>query len=144
MPYNRTIAPERASGELAELYRRIAGARGGVADIHQVQSLTRVIDRFPRPLNELPLNECVIELDRLFMSPSRTQRMDGGKITICSSHSVALNSTRTLLPVAPTTLNVRLPVRVREARPCAAPEPCRSARRHDASAAPPAPSASAG
>jgi len=39
MAWIETIGPERATGELAEMYRKIAGARGGVADIHQVQSL---------------------------------------------------------------------------------------------------------
>ncbi|MGE3885498.1 MAG: carboxymuconolactone decarboxylase family protein [Vicinamibacterales bacterium] len=39
MAWIETIAPARAQGDLAEMYRRIAGARGGVADIHQVQSL---------------------------------------------------------------------------------------------------------
>ena len=34
-----TIAPAAASGELKELYERIAGARGAVARIHQAQSL---------------------------------------------------------------------------------------------------------
>jgi AhpD family alkylhydroperoxidase len=33
------IDPAEAEGELREIYRRIAGARGGVADIHKVQSL---------------------------------------------------------------------------------------------------------
>jgi uncharacterized peroxidase-related enzyme len=39
MPWIDVIRPEAASGELADLYRAIAGARGGVADVHQVQSL---------------------------------------------------------------------------------------------------------
>ena len=39
MPWIEVVRPEEASGELAELYRAIAGARGGVADVHQVQSL---------------------------------------------------------------------------------------------------------
>ena len=39
MAWIETISPDGAEGELAELYRRIGGARGGVADIHQVQSL---------------------------------------------------------------------------------------------------------
>jgi uncharacterized peroxidase-related enzyme len=39
MPWIDVIRPEDASGELADLYRTIAGARGGVADVHQVQSL---------------------------------------------------------------------------------------------------------
>ena len=34
-----TIAPEVAQGELAEIYRAIASARGGVAEIHRAQSL---------------------------------------------------------------------------------------------------------
>jgi len=34
-----TIAPDRASGELADTYAQIAAARGGVAQVHQVQSL---------------------------------------------------------------------------------------------------------
>ena len=33
------VPPERAEGALAELYHSIAGARGGVAEVHQVQSL---------------------------------------------------------------------------------------------------------
>ena len=39
MAWIKTVPPAEASGELKELYARIAGARGGVADIHQVQSL---------------------------------------------------------------------------------------------------------
>ena len=39
MPWIETVAPAAAEGELAELYRAIGGARGGVADVHQVQSL---------------------------------------------------------------------------------------------------------
>lgn len=39
MPWIDVIGPEAADGQLAELYRAIAGARGGVADVHQVQSL---------------------------------------------------------------------------------------------------------
>jgi uncharacterized peroxidase-related enzyme len=39
MPWIDVIRPEAAEGELADLYRAIAGARGGVADVHQVQSL---------------------------------------------------------------------------------------------------------
>lgn len=39
MAWIETISPERATGELAVMYARIAGARGGVADIHQAQSL---------------------------------------------------------------------------------------------------------
>jgi hypothetical protein len=33
-----TISPDRASGELADTYAQIAAARGGVAQVHQVQS----------------------------------------------------------------------------------------------------------
>lgn len=33
------VTPEHAEGPLADLYRAIAGARGGVAEVHQVQSL---------------------------------------------------------------------------------------------------------
>lgn len=43
MAWIETIAPEHATGELAEMYRRIAGARGGVADIHRVQSLNHKV-----------------------------------------------------------------------------------------------------
>jgi uncharacterized peroxidase-related enzyme len=39
MPWIDTVPPERAYGALADLYRAIAGARGGVAEVHQVQSL---------------------------------------------------------------------------------------------------------
>lgn len=39
MAWIETVPPEAAEGELAERYRAIAGARGGVADVHQVQSL---------------------------------------------------------------------------------------------------------
>jgi uncharacterized peroxidase-related enzyme len=35
----KTIAPEDADGELEALYDAIASARGGVADVHRVQSL---------------------------------------------------------------------------------------------------------
>jgi len=34
-----TIPPEVARGDLAEIYRAIASARGGVAEIHRAQSL---------------------------------------------------------------------------------------------------------
>lgn len=33
------VPPAQASGELSTIYQRIAGARGGVAEIHQVQAL---------------------------------------------------------------------------------------------------------
>ncbi len=39
MAWIETVPPAAAEGELAELYRAIGGARGGVADVHQVQSL---------------------------------------------------------------------------------------------------------
>lgn len=39
MPYIEKITPEDAQGELAELYRAIGGSRGGVAEVHQIQSL---------------------------------------------------------------------------------------------------------
>jgi len=39
MPHITIVDPASATGELAELYTRIASARGGVADVHQVQSL---------------------------------------------------------------------------------------------------------
>lgn len=39
MAWIEMTGPDEASGELAEIYRKIAGARGGVAEIHQVQSL---------------------------------------------------------------------------------------------------------
>ena len=39
MGFIETIDPERAQGDLAELYRRISGARGGVADVMTIQSL---------------------------------------------------------------------------------------------------------
>lgn len=39
MTFLRTIPPEEATGDLARLYDQIARARGGVAAIHQVQSL---------------------------------------------------------------------------------------------------------
>ena len=39
MAWIDTIAPDRAEGELTELYRAIGSARGGVADVHRVQSL---------------------------------------------------------------------------------------------------------
>ena len=35
----KSVAPAEATGELRGLYQRIGGARGGVAQIHQVQSL---------------------------------------------------------------------------------------------------------
>src|SRR5918994_1399088 len=34
-----SVAPAQASGELKDLYERIGGARGGIAQIHQAQSL---------------------------------------------------------------------------------------------------------
>lgn len=39
MPWIKTVAPDEAEGELQEVYRAIAGARGGVADVHRIQSL---------------------------------------------------------------------------------------------------------
>lgn len=39
MAWITTISPDRASGELADTYAQIAAARGGVAQVHQVQSL---------------------------------------------------------------------------------------------------------
>ena len=39
MAWIEIVTPERAEGPLAELYRAISGARGGVAEVHQVQSL---------------------------------------------------------------------------------------------------------
>ena len=39
MPYIATVPPTDATGDLAALYQSIAGARGGVADVHQIQSL---------------------------------------------------------------------------------------------------------
>jgi uncharacterized peroxidase-related enzyme len=39
MSWIRTIDPAEAVGELAAAYERIAGARGGVAEVHRVQSL---------------------------------------------------------------------------------------------------------
>jgi len=39
MPFITAIEPDAAHGELALLYEHIANARGGVADIHKVQSL---------------------------------------------------------------------------------------------------------
>lgn len=39
MAWIRSIAPADAGPELRAIYERIAGARGGVADIHRVQSL---------------------------------------------------------------------------------------------------------
>ncbi len=37
MTWIRTILPGNAQGDLAEIYRTIASARGGVADVHQAQ-----------------------------------------------------------------------------------------------------------
>lgn len=39
MPWIQTIPPSDADGELAELYGAIGSARGGVADVHLIQSL---------------------------------------------------------------------------------------------------------
>ncbi len=39
MPWIRTTRLEEVSGELKEIYDAIASARGGVAEVHQVQSL---------------------------------------------------------------------------------------------------------
>jgi len=39
MAHITIVDPASATGELADLYTRIASARGGVADVHQVQSL---------------------------------------------------------------------------------------------------------
>lgn len=39
MPFITTITPDQADGELARLYDQISRARGGVAAIHQAQSL---------------------------------------------------------------------------------------------------------
>jgi uncharacterized peroxidase-related enzyme len=39
MAWIQTIDPDDATGELAEIYGAIAGARGGVANVHRAQSL---------------------------------------------------------------------------------------------------------
>jgi uncharacterized peroxidase-related enzyme len=39
MPFIRTIPADAAEGELRQIYRAIDTARGGIADVHQVQSL---------------------------------------------------------------------------------------------------------
>ncbi len=39
MSWIKKITPEGADGELADFYRAIGGSRGGVAEVHQVQSL---------------------------------------------------------------------------------------------------------
>ncbi len=39
MTWIRAIPPGNAQGDLAEIYRTIASARGGVADVHQARSL---------------------------------------------------------------------------------------------------------
>lgn len=39
MPWIHTIAPEHADGDLARLYDAIGRTRGGVAQVHQIQSL---------------------------------------------------------------------------------------------------------
>lgn len=39
MAWIDVVTPEHAEGPLAALYQAIAGARGGVAEVHQVQSL---------------------------------------------------------------------------------------------------------
>lgn len=39
MPYIDIVEPGAATGMLGELYTQIAKARGGIADIHKVQSL---------------------------------------------------------------------------------------------------------
>jgi hypothetical protein len=50
-----SIAPTAATGELKELYDRIDGARGGVAQIHQAQSLSPKVlathFELPRPVS---------------------------------------------------------------------------------------------
>jgi hypothetical protein len=50
LPWIEIVRPDEAQGELADLYRAIAGARGGVADVHQVQSLNpRAMSAHTRP-----------------------------------------------------------------------------------------------
>lgn len=39
MAWIKTVAPAEAEGDLQEVYRAIASARGGIADVHRVQSL---------------------------------------------------------------------------------------------------------
>ena len=39
MPHVKIVPPEAATGSLADVYRKIEGARGGVAMVHQVLSL---------------------------------------------------------------------------------------------------------
>ncbi len=39
MPWIETVDPARATGDLRAAYDRIAGERGGVAQVHQIQSL---------------------------------------------------------------------------------------------------------
>ena len=44
MPWIDVVRPEEASGELAELYRAIAGARGGVARASQLAGERALLD----------------------------------------------------------------------------------------------------
>ena len=39
MSWIQLIDPDRATGELRDIYNDIASARGGIADVHRVQSL---------------------------------------------------------------------------------------------------------
>lgn len=39
MSWIKTVSPQQATGELADIYRKIAGTRNDVASVHQIQSL---------------------------------------------------------------------------------------------------------
>jgi hypothetical protein len=58
----KTIAPGKADGELDEIYRVIDSARGGVAEIHRVQSLNpRALKAHDRPRVFRPLRGLQIQ-----------------------------------------------------------------------------------
>lgn len=69
------VLPAKATGDLAELYQKIAGARGGVADIHQAQSLNprvmaahfelyKAIMFQPSPLTRADRERLAVEVSR--------------------------------------------------------------------------------
>lgn len=74
MTWIRTISPEESEGELRSLFKAIASARGGVADVHHAQSLN------PRALAaHLALYRAVV------FQPSSLSRRDRERIAVVVS-----------------------------------------------------------
>lgn len=76
MTWIRTVAPPDAQGELEDIYRAIASSRGGVAEVHQAQSLN------PRALRaHLELYRAVV------FQRSSLERIARERIAVVVSHA---------------------------------------------------------